>query len=846
MKKCQSLRLGQWQILDFDRGTESFESRRAASASQNWMACEAPGDTYAALVAAGRLAHPYKGQNEAAAEWVQKKEWWWKSSFESSAAADAEHVELVFEGLDTFCDIYVNGELLGSANNMFRGWRFDVRPLLRSDGANEILIVFHPSSEMVQPREMPNWGPLSEKMSSSHRNLMRKAQFGWGWDWGPNLPTVGIFGKASLEWWSDARIVDTRTQVTSLSADRCELKVDLEVEQTKLQPGLKAKLKLLDPKGAVAASAEIAVEKSAGTTLTVSNPQMWWTNDLGEQPLYRLAVTLVRGESTVDKNELTIGLRTIELDQSDDPDEPGAKFFRFVLNGVPIVAKGACWIPASSFVGDLGPAHYRSLLEQAARANMNMMRVWGGGIYEHDSFYDLCDELGMLVWQDFMFACAPYPEDDAALIENVREEVRYQVRRLRHHASLALWCGNNECQVLQLFVNKVLGTTGELLGKLYYDQVIPEEVTKLDTATPYWPGSPFGGANPNSMLVGDVHDWTVWHGVPPVPRDTFVGESDRSSKGVHYMRYAEDSGRFISEFGIHGAPPMSSLARWMNPEDLEMGTAGFLQRIKDEPKDKIYAMLEPVTGLANNLREYIDVTMMVQAEGLKFGVEHFRRRKPHCSGMLIWQFNDCWPCISWSLVDYDGVGKASFFAMTRAYAPILASFKKLDGGGLELWITNDKLEPLKGTARIEVVNLDGKVAREEKVAYQVKGNSSECIWSGQMPADVSNSVLWVSSPERIFADNRFLMAPVKDLKLDQRAAPKISTSRVGDHEVEMKISADAYLLFVGIDAKDPATRFSDNYIDVRPGRDRIISISNPDRPVSVKDITVRCWNGRKS
>lgn len=846
MKERQALPLDQWQICDFEPGTESFEARMASSAKASWIACPAPGDTYAALIAAGRLAHPYKGQNEAAAEWVQKREWWWKASFDGTGASGAEHAELVFEGLDTFCDVYVNGELLGSANNMFREWRFDVRPLLRGDGANEILIVFHPTDAMVPAREMPFWGPLSEKMNANRRNLMRKAQFGWGWDWGPNLPTVGIFGKVSLRWWNDARIVDTLAQVMRLSAERCELKVHLEVEQTIAKAGLNARVTLVDPKGAIAASTELPLETSADAMLTVTNPKLWWTNDLGEQPLYRLSVELLRGESAVDRKELKIGLRTIELDQSDDPEEPGAKFFRFVLNGVPIVAKGACWIPASSFVGDLRLAHYRSLLEQATRANMNMMRVWGGGIYEHDAFYDLCDELGMLVWQDFMFACAPYPEDDSALVENIREEVGYQVRRLRHHASLALWCGNNECQVLQIFVNKVLGTSGDLMGKLYYDQVIPEEVARFDAATPYWPGSPFGGANPNSMIAGDVHDWTVWHGVPPVPRDTFVGESDRSPAGVHYQRYAEDMGRFISEFGIHGAPPMSSMARWMNPEDLEMGTAGFLQRIKDEPKDKIYAMLEPVTGLARNLREYIDVTMMVQAEGLKFGVEHFRRRKPHCSGMLIWQFNDCWPCISWSLVDYDGVGKASFYAMTRAYAPVLASFKKLDDGGIELWITNDKLEPLEGRAKIEVVQLDGSSIQSETVAYQVKANASERIWIGTMPAEVNNSVLWVSSPEGLFADNRFLMAPVKELKLDERAAPKISTSRVGDHEAEMRISADAYLLFVGLDAKDPATRFSDNYIDVRPGQDRIIRISNLENPVSVADITVRCWNGRKA
>jgi beta-mannosidase len=315
---------------------------------------------------------------------------------------------------------------------------------------------------------------------------------------------------------------------------------------------------------------------------------------------------------------------------------------------------------------------------------MNMMRVWGGGIYEHDGFYDLCNCLGLLVWQDFMFACAPYPEDEPAFVDNVRAEIHDQVVRLRNHPSLALWCGNNECQLLHSFVSRATHDDGAVLGSLYYDRLMPEALAALDPATPYWPGSPAGGPSANSMRAGDVHDWTVWHGIPPVPDQDFVGEIDRSPAGIAYTRYAENTGRFISEFGIHSAPPMATLRRRMDPQDLSLESPGFLERIKDEPKDKINGMLLSNTGLPETLEQYVDFTMLTQAEGLKFGIEHFRRRKPHCSGTLIWQYNDCWPCVSWSLVDYDGAGKASLYATTRAYAPVLASFKPQSAAGTKL------------------------------------------------------------------------------------------------------------------------------------------------------------------
>lgn len=836
--------LAHWQLKGFEPGTPFTALLAWGKDSTGWIDATAPGDTHAALIAAKRLAHPFQGRNEHAATSIAERAWWWRTTFDAQAAKPGERIELVFDGLDTFADIYLNGTLLGSANNMFHDWRFDISQLINSKGSNDLVLLFKPTALAVPAQDMPQWGPLSERMNVNKRNLMRKAQFGWGWDWGPDLPTVGIWRAARIERYSVARLRDVHATVKSLSSDRCELGIDIAVENHAAATGLRALMVLRNPDHQIVAKATVDLDASTHVDLLIQKPELWWTVDLGKQPLYKLEVELLHQDDTLDRSETRVGLRTITLDQSPDADEPGAMFFRFVLNGVPIFARGACWIPASSFVGVVDKAHYRKLLEQTVFANMNMIRVWGGGVYEHDEFYDLCDEMGLLVWQDFMFACAPYPENEQAFIESVRQEVQYQAKRLRNHPSMALWCGNNECQVLQQFVNKIMQSDSPLLGALYYDKLIPEELAALSPDIPYWPGSPYGGLISNSMRVGDVHDWTVWHGVPPCPEDEFIGGKDMSPAGVHYKRYAEDKGRFISEFGIHSAPPLSSLKRWMNPEDLRLEAPGFLERIKDEPKNKVYAMLEPVTGLPNNLEEYVDYTMLLQAEGLKYGLEHFRRRKPHCSGTLIWQLNDCWPCVSWSLMDYDGVGKSSLYAVSRAYAPVMASFKVSDEGIAELWLTNDTLKPIKGEAIIELLHLDGRVEWTTKIPYALRANCSESIWHGEAPQDQTDLALRVQSKDDAFARNRYLLAPIMDLQLARGARPNAAITALSPHQLEVKLSADTWLLSVTIDTPDAAFKVSDNYFDLCAGESKVIHVINNERPISANDLVIRCWNER--
>lgn len=806
-----------WRIRDFASG-EGAPAGAMAGEGEGWIPAVAPGDTYRALIDAGRLADPYVGRNEAEAAWVRDREWWWHARVEIGAEAG----ELVFDGLDTFADVYLDGVLLGSADNMFRSWRF---ALTCAPGAHDLAVCFHPAIAMTGDAPLPVFSAFTDRISASRRTLMRKAQFGWGWDWGPDLPTVGIWKPVRIEPRRDATLRSLNFTTRSIAAS-AEVVVDLD-----LSAPAEVSVKLLDPQGiSVAAGSR---HGSGEIALTVPDPQLWWTADLGEQPLYTLVANI--GVQSV---QYCVGIRTIELDQSPDSDEPGTSFFRFVLNGVPLFAKGANWVPASAFVGAIPDRSYTDLLERATGANFNMIRVWGGGIYEHDIFYRECDRLGLLVWQDFMFACAPYPDEDADFLENVRAEVAEQVGRLRHHASLALWCGNNENQGIQFFADHATGTTTPLAGLAIYEELIPTILGTLDPATPYWPSSPWGGPSPNSMRGGDVHNWTVWHGIPLVPDRDAVGSNDSSPEGVAFTRYAEDFARFVSEFGIQAAPDIGTLRRWMAPEDLVLGSQGFLDRIKDVA-DKASAMMVPVTGLPAVLSDYIEYTMLTQAEGLKFAIEHYRRRKPHCSGALIWQHNDCWPCVSWSLIDYDGVAKSAWYATRRAFAPVLASFR-IDGDAAELWITNDTLAPLSDTAVIALAWLSGGSAWEERVAFEVPANGSACVWRGTV-APSAGQVLTVRGP---FPPNRALLAPVKDLALAPDPCLKIACEPAGE-ALRFTLSAAHYILAVQLRSDDPALRFDDNHFDLAGGEARTVLVSRSDGgQVRREAIEISSWNGR--
>lgn len=833
-----------WKLQDFTPGEGKAQGASLAEYDDSgWLAVDAPGDVHRTLVRAGRLPDPFYDRNEGEAAWVEEREWWYRTRFTATGGAPAadERALLVFHGLDTFAVIYLNGNLLGRSTNMFREAVFDVSNKLKWGQENSLVVRFDPPMKHVDPNDAfkSTWGRNPERV------YMRKAQFGYGWDWGPRLPTVGIWRPVELVRHRLAALLGVQFNTLRIDSRGDQALVMVRVEVSRLTHDntapVKAEVRLARPgekKPDLEETLALSFENGQATAtgyFTVSQPKLWWTHDLGVPFLYDLRVTLRKGKEILDTYETSVGIRTLELDQSPDPDEIGARFFRFVLNGAAVFAKGANWIPADSFVGDIEPERYDRLLRMSRDANMNMLRVWGGGIYEHDIFYELCDRLGLLVWQDFMFACAMYPENNQRFIAEVDAEARYQIRRLRSHACLALWCGNNENQWIH--DRNHPETPGEKVpGCLYYDHILPDAVKDLDGVTPYWPSSPYGGNDYNSMEEGDRHNWWVWHGSPPRRfGDPLV--TDRSPEGVSFRHYGEDSGRFISEFGMHAAPVLETLRRVIPGDQLYHHSPSMDHHNKDNPKNKGDNLMLTVTGLPGDLDEYIDFSMIAQAEGLKYGIEHFRRRKPHCSGALIWQLNDCWPVLSWSLVDYYGFGKAGYYYTSRVFAPTLASFKEEADGGVSLWLTNDNLGEYIDTLAVRLASFSGETFWEQEIKAGIPENSSFEIkrWSKEELGPAADRYLLVWSHEGGFPVNRHFFTPLKDLHRDV-VRPVMRVVSESENAVELELSAPGYAFFVHLTHPSEHTRYTDNYFDLFPGETLPVRVWNEIGPLKKEDI----------
>ena len=836
-----------WKLMDFAPG----EGREQAVfqpqyADSQWVEIAVPGDVHRALLAAGRIPDPFYDRNESEVAWMEQREFWYRTTFQPTGGAPApdERVLLTFHGLDTYAVIYLNGNLLGRSQNMFHEAVFDVTNKLNWGQENTLAVRFDPPLSKLDADNpfKSTWGRNPERV------FMRKAQFGYGWDWGPRLPTIGIWRPVELKRHKVAALLGTQFATLRLDQEPDQALIMVRVEASRFaeesgkgEGALKAEVRLSIP-GEKKPVLDETIPLEQGKNLqevnayyTIPNPHRWWTNDLlpaGEEKpfLYNLRITLRKGKEVLDAVEQKVGIRTLTLDQSTDPDEPGTRFFRFVLNGVPLFAKGANWIPADSFVGAIPNEQYQRLLQLAQAGNLNMLRIWGGGIYEHDIFYDLCDQLGILVWQDFMFACAMYPENDAHYIAEVEAEARYQIRRLRSHPSMALWCGNNENQWIhdRTFPER---WPEKVPGSLYYDQILPDAVQALDGVIPYWPGSPYGGNDYNSMEEGDRHNWWVWHGGPPRRfLDPLI--TDRSPEGVSFKHYAEDFGRFISEFGMHAAPVLETLERVIPEDQRYHHSPAMDHHNKDNPKNKGDNLMLTVTGLPENLEDYIDYSMIAQAEGLKFGIEHFRRRKPHTSGTLVWQFNDCWPVLSWSLVDYYGFGKAGYYYTRRVYEPILASFKAEADGGVSLWITNDLREDYTARISIRLARFSGEVFWELPCDVQIPANSSREVmrWSAEELGAAPDRYLAVHSPDGSFSNNRHFFVAIKDLQREV-VTPEVEIRQVSDHEVEVIASAPAYVYFFHLTHPSEFTQYSDNYFDLEPGEKRTVRLWNNHTPL---------------
>jgi beta-mannosidase len=804
-----------WLLAEAPDGVDGVAL--TALPDEAWLPATVPGTAHGALLAAGRIPDPFYGRNELDVRWVAERRWVWRLAFDGGELAENE--ELVFEGLDTYCTVWLNGERLLQSDNMFVPRRVDVRSRLRP-GRNELLLCFEPALAEARKLEAVH-GKRALWNGDSARLYARKAQYHFGWDWGPELITCGPWRPVRRDSGS-ARIADLHCRSEVDGAGRsATLQVAAELQGA----ATRCSFELLDPDGVCVAVRALPAARAVAATLSVSTAQLWWPLGLGAQPLYTVVARLQDDDGQVlAQDSRRIGLRRLRLVQAPVEGETGLSF-HFEVNGHDLFAGGANWIPDDNLLERITPARYRERVAQAAAAHMNMLRVWGGGIYEHEAFYEACDELGVLVWQDFLFACGIYPAN-AAFLSSVRAEAEAAVKRLRHHACMALWCGNNE----DYMIAEAQGLAGPGIpaerfeARAIYEKLLPEVCAALDPDRAYWPGSPFTpGENVKSSdaTVGDRHSWEVWH-----------------QQMLPYQHYGEVQARFVSEFGMQSSPslalfesvlpeaerfPESRTVQWHNKAGSASGPDGHR---------RLAVYLADNLRVGPTLAEHVYATQFVQAEAMRVAYQDFRRRwqRPGAravSGALVWQLNDCWPVTSWALIDSSGTVKPAWHAVRRALAP-LAVAVRLETGQARLAVMNGALQVRALTLRLRVFAMDGRELAATRVAQAVAMLS--CVESTQPLPGFA---------EPVVAELCALDADGLELARDCAWTEPFKFYGLGDAHID--ICADDHALLLSSDRPvkglwltGNGLALTDNFVDLVPGPPlRIAAEMAPTGPLSI-------------
>lgn len=664
-----------------------------------------PGCVHTDLLAAGLIPDPHDGANESALAWIGRTAWRYSCSFAGPDLEPDERLDLVCDGLDTVATIVVNGTVIGRTANQHRGYRFDLRPCLVA-GSNTLEITFDSALDYAE-RMSEQYGPLPH-VNAHPYNTIRKMACNFGWDWGPDLVTAGIWRPIALERWSDARIVSVRPIAGVDGSGNGTLAVHVDVERATRGSSLSIDSLSID---ADIAGTRTRVALAGGATsavlnVTVLDPELWWPRGYGEQPLYPLRVDLAADETApLDSFSTRIGFRSIHLDTT--PDARGIPF-TLSINGQPVFVKGVNWIPDDSFLTRITRADVAQRIGQATAAGVNLLRVWGGGIYESDNFYELADEAGVLVWQDFLFACAGYPEAEP-LYSEIEAEARQAVTRLTPHPSLVIWNGGNEDIVAFAEWPGMRAAIGDRpWGDGYYNDLLPRIVAELDPSRPYSPNSPFSFgpfSSPNEQNLGTVHIWDVWN------------QKD-------YAHYRDWKPRFVAEFGFQGPPAWSTLARSVHDDPLTPdGVEMLVHQKADDGNTKLARGLEPHLPPPATIADWHWATQLSQARAIGFGIAHFRALQPYCMGSIIWQLNDCWPVVSWAVVDGDGHPKPAWFALRDVYADRLLTVQPR-GAGISVVVINDAPTAWSGEVRLQRRSVSGEVLGEESVAFVAAARSA--------------------------------------------------------------------------------------------------------------------------
>ncbi|MBK8138098.1 MAG: glycoside hydrolase family 2 protein [Chloroflexi bacterium] len=789
-------------------------SLRRADGEGGDMPAPVPGCVHTALLAAGRIPDPFFRDQEKQQMWVGETDWLYQRDFDVPPEILArDRVLLRCHGLDTLATITLNGQRVARTENMFRTYEFDVKSLLGPSG-NRLAIVFDaPMTYAVrmdaEKGAMDGW---VEPMRINSGAWIRKEPCNFGWDWGPKMVTSGIWREIELVAFDTARLTDVDI-LQSHNSGQVTLAVRLAAECFSDHP-VTANITVRLAGQIVASAQAIPVADGlAQTALAIAQPRLWWPKNMGDQPLYTVEVTLNQAGAAFDTATRKIGLRTLTLERH--ADQWGESFY-FACNGVPYFAKGANWIPVSPYPGTVTPTDYELFVKAAADANMNMLRVWGGGIYEDDAFYDLCDQYGVTVWQDFMFACGTYPASDADFMANVAAEARDNVRRIRHHACMALWCGNNEIEQGMQGSGWHKTMNWEQYESLF-DHLLGDIVRELAPQTAYWPASPHSPLGDRADWInpnwGDTHLWMVWHGKEP------------------FEWYRTRPDRFCSEFGFQSFPEPQVIDEFTLPSDRNI-TSYVLehhQRSGIGNSTIIHYMLDWYK-LPSSFESTIWLSQILQGMAMKYAVEHWRRNMPRTMGTLYWQLNDMWPAASWASVDWKGNFKALHYMAKRFYAPLLISgLEHPAEGTVDVHVTSDQNDPVEARVAWSVTDVAGKVLAAGEQPATLAPRTSACVTTLALhefiaEVGVRNLLVWLDlfvGDQRV-SDNLVLFARPKHMDL---TPPEFSVSvqPVEGQVYDVTVSADRPALYVWLEM--PGARFSDGFFDLNIGRSRTVRVT---------------------
>lgn len=782
-----------------------------------------PGTNYLDLMNAGIIEDPFYGENEKDVYWVAQRDWTYEKTFEVTAdELKEEKITLICKQLDTIATLFINGEKIGEAENCHLAYEYDIRNYLK-EGENTLGITFESPVNYVKERYEKEKTPANANGQNGIIRI-RKPQCHFGWDWGPVLPVSGITGDIFIEFRSEGKINDMKIRQFRNDDGSFTVTVKLEAE---LYDGEKAEISLVSPKG------EELKAKGDEAEFKVENPELWWTYELSgnrNQPLYTVKAVLKKGRKIVNSAERKIGLRTIELDRS--ADEYGATF-KFILNGVPIFAKGANFIPGDSLPTRFTKDKIEYLLDTALYSNMNMLRVWGGGYYESDTFYDLCDEKGILVWQDFMFACQPYPFFDDDFLTNVKKEVEYNIRRLRNHPSLCIWSGNNEIEAMAMgWINfpKYIKWT----EKFFYD-ILPSEVRKFDEDTPFIPGSPCGTEHMKEVdgdNYGDTHLWAVWHGL----------------QNMKY--YRKRMTRFCSEFGFESLPDIKTIRTFAKESDYDIHSPVFMAHQKcNTGNDKMLYYIASRFRLPKKFEDLIYLSQVTQLECISDATEHWRRNKGRCNGSIYWQFNDCWGVCSWASMDYYGNYKALQYRAKHFFAPVSVSIEDINDK-VNIYILNDKTEDKKLTLKCKIFDFESGIIQEKSRDFTVEALKNEkvfTLYEKQLKAKYDLSRIGVKAElyenGELLSEKTYLFKPEKDLNLK---APQMTLhTAVEDDEIAITVKSDIFARLVRVESSLSTLPLSENYFDLLPGESRTVRMkldSSFDADAQKNSFSLMCAN----